>query len=421
MATFTMLTDELIVSKIRNAKRRVVYIAPGIWSSTAAQAIIEYRKLNINAALDIIVDPDPQVFRLGYGDLEAIKNLEAKSISLRKCKGIRIGLLITDDEAWFYTPTPQLIEQEKTVRSEFVPNSIVFGIEEANHILRSIAPQLMFEEESEMNAASRKQLVIDVPLSEITSEPLLIGDIENIEESLVECPPQQFDLARQVTVYSNYIQFVELSLEGTHLSRHTISIPQELMNLTRDKKDQDRLKASYQLIRSDGDISGKVINEKVRVLREKYLKSLGNNYGNVILKQHKNEFIKDIKELEKELDKFKNSSLKKLEEEFKSCKSNLLSILKPVIKANPPDELKFGTNTSKPDAAAVIAYLKIKLDHVIPKADTFLNEMSIRYQFKDVTYETLHDESFIKKLHEAFPYANLPQIPINESRAITSK
>ncbi len=420
MATFQMLTDELLANIVESAQRRVVYMAPGIWLSVA-KAIAGYKSQNNRAALEIILDPDPQIHRLGYGDIEAIRYLETESIHLRKCPGVRIGLLIADDEAWFFTPTPRLVEEEPTSKSAFAPNSVIVSPEQANQLISAIAPQLMVDEIIERNIVAKIPPLVRVPKPEIAIETFNSRDMEDIESSLEKCPPQQFDLARQVNVYSSYIQFVELSLEGTHLTRHTISIPQELLNLASDEKDQDRLKSSYQLIRSDSDLSGKVMHKKVKALRDKYLKSLGSRYGTVMLKQHKNDFIIEIEKLQEELNGFKKDVQSKLEDEFEACKNNLISILKPIITKNPPDELKYGINTIAPDEVTVMMYLDEKLASIIPKAEHFVKDMIIRYIFKEVTYEMLHEESFIDNLQKAFPYAGLPDIPINEYRAAPIK
>jgi len=420
LATFQMLTDEIMADIVSSANQRVVYIAPGIWLSLA-KAISVYLKQNNAAALEIILDPDPQVYRLGYGDLDAIKHLDAEGIYLRKCPGIRVGLLIADKEAWFFTPTPRLVEEEPTSNSSFAPNSIAISLDQANQLLSAVAPQLVLDEMLEQNSAVNKLPVVGVPKPEIAHETFNMKDMQELETDLKKCPPQQFDLARQVNVYSSYIQFVELSLEGTHLTRHTISIPQELLNLATDEKDKDRLKASYQLIRTGSDLSGKMMHEKVKSLRNKYLKSLGSRYGTVILKQHKDDLIKDLEQLQAELGSFKQSVQSKLEEEFETCKKNLKGILGPAIEENPPDELKYGINTAEPDNQAVDMYLDTKLKNIIPKTEDFVKDMVIRYQFKEVTYETLHEEAFIAGLRKAFPYAGLPDIPINEYKAAPVK
>lgn len=420
MATFQMLTDEMQAELISNSSQRVVYVAPGIWLPVA-KAVSVYQKRNMEASLEIILDPDPQVYRLGYGELGAIKHLDDEGIYLRKCLGIRVGLLIADKKAWFFTPTPRLVEEESTSNSSFAPNSISINLNQADQLLSAIAPHLVLGEMLELNAVANKPPVICVRKPEIADQTFNLEDMQNLEADLIKCPPQKFDLARQVNVYSSYIQFVELSLEGTHLTRHTISIPQKLLNLASNENDKDRLKASYQLIKSDSELSGKAMHEKVKALRDKYLKSLGNRYGTVILKQHKNDFSQELMILRKELSCFKQFVQSKLEEEFEECKKNLKGILKPAIEKNPPDELKYGISTSTLDKSAVDKYLDKKIQGIIPKTEDFVKDMDIHCQFKEVTYETLHEENFIACLSKAFPYEDLPVIPIKECKAAPVK
>lgn len=417
MAIFQMLTNDILVDIVSKANQRVIYIAPGIWLNVA-KALSKYQRQNEAAALEIILDPNPQVCRLGYGELEAIKHLDAEDIYLRKCPGIRVGLLIVDKEAWFFTPTPQLVEEELTSMSNFSPNAVAISLDEANQLLGAIAPKLVVEE---LLGKDNKLSVIGVPTPEIAHQTFEPKDLHELEADLEKCPPQQFDLARQVNVYSSYIQFVELNLEGTHLTRHTVSIPQELLNLASSQKDKDRLKASYQIIKPGSKLSGKEMHEKVKAVRDKYLKSIGNNYGRVILKQHKDAFTKDLIKLQNELNSYKGKVQTNLDKEIKECTKSLKGILGPAIQKNPPDELKYGINTAKPDKATVDKYLDKKLETIIPGAEDFVNDMVIRCQFKDVTYEMLHEDSFIDGLHKAFPYAGWPQIPINEYKAAPVK
>lgn len=417
MATFQMLTNEMLIDIIGKATQRIVYISPGIWFPVA-KALSNYRKQNQTAALEIILDPDPQVCRLGYGELDAIKHLDAEDIDLRKCSGIRIGLVIADRDAWFFTPIPLLVEEEPTRMSNFAPNAIAVSLDQANQLLGAVAPKLVVEE---LLNRDDKPPVVGVPTPEIAHETFKPKDLEILEIDLERCPAQQFDLARQVNVYSSYIQFVELNLEGTHLTRHTVSIPQELLNLASNQMDKDRLKASYQVIRPGSKLSGKDMHDKVKMVRNKFLHSIGNGYGTVILKQHKDAFMKDIATLRNELDCYKEKVRMNLKKEINECTKNLKGILGPAIQRNPPDELKYGITTPKPDKATVDKYLDWKLETIIPRAEDFVNDMVLRCQFKDVTYEMLHEDAFIDRLHNALPHAGLPRIPLDEYKAVAEK
>lgn len=102
------------------------------------------------------------------------------------------------------------------------------------------------------------------------------------------------ELARRVRVYHSYVQFVELKLIGCNIERHTITIPAKLLNLTKNSEEKERLKATYRLLGENSKITGKVIDERVNNVRKKYIRSLGPRFGNVILRQKKEEFQKEV-------------------------------------------------------------------------------------------------------------------------------
>ena len=225
-------------------------------------------------------------------------------------------------------------------------------------------------------------------------------------------------MTRQVQVYHSYVQFVELRLTGTTLSRHTITIPPELLNVNRSKELQERLRSTYRLIDEKSSISGKEINEKVAQLRKSYLRSLGPRFGTVILRQVKDEFQKQVEDVRKQLEVFKKKVQSDLKNEFKSCKTELKKILSPGIKENPPDELRLGITTKKPTQEQVNRYLEDKLNSIIPDVESFVTDMYLQCDFKDVTYESLNDGMFITAMRKAYPYMEWPELPYDQYKAV---
>jgi len=93
---FLGLKVERICEEINSAKRRVIYVAPGI-RKTVSEAIIKTVTRLGPDSTTVIVDCDETSCRLGYGDTEAIKLLTSKGVIVRQSKGLRFGLLICDD------------------------------------------------------------------------------------------------------------------------------------------------------------------------------------------------------------------------------------------------------------------------------------------------------------------------------------
>ena len=69
--------------------------------------------------ITIVLDSDPEVYRLSYGVQATLKTLEALSskkaaVNLRLQEGIRIGLVVSDDRTMVFSPTPRMIEAGAT-------------------------------------------------------------------------------------------------------------------------------------------------------------------------------------------------------------------------------------------------------------------------------------------------------------------
>ena len=71
----TVANDESLVALIRAATRRLVVLAPG-FSKPVAEAIVDaWNRLGPHV-VSVIADVDAEVYRLGYGDFDALKRLE---------------------------------------------------------------------------------------------------------------------------------------------------------------------------------------------------------------------------------------------------------------------------------------------------------------------------------------------------------
>jgi hypothetical protein len=78
-------------------------------------------------AITVILDADPEVYRLGYGTISALKHLQGASnlnqLDLRTQAGGRIGVVISDDVTMLFAPVPMLIEAGSTTNDK--PNAII--------------------------------------------------------------------------------------------------------------------------------------------------------------------------------------------------------------------------------------------------------------------------------------------------------
>lgn len=420
METLTTITTARICELIAAAERRVVYAAPGIFLDTA-HAIQDFFLHHSQSSLDeqncfeVIVDPDPEICRLGYGNFEALKLLtETLGLAIRKAEGLRIGVLIVDDAAWIYSPTPQVVEAEPETAK---PNAIAVCSSQAERLIASLAPRMQAPPSADaptdsIEAAPAEGVeAIPPPMPEIGNEIIRPAELKAVEEDLKRCPPQSFDLTRRVRVYSGLVQFVELNLTGCHLGRHTISLPADLMNLPGGDTQRDRLKATYRLVDETSAFNreAKKIEARVAEIRKTFLRSLGKRLGTVVLKSKKEAFQAEVEKARAELVKFSADAKAKLQTEITACRDGLIKTLLPIVKDHPPKSLLYNISNDAPTEDQAHKYLETELKKVIPAVDKLIGEMKLHCDYKDVTYDMLNDKEFQEKLRSEFPYENFPQ------------
>lgn len=209
--TFTVATDEKLVELIKAARKRLVVVAPALTASVATA--IASRCSDDAVEMTVVLDADPEVYRLGYGDPSALNPLRMamteNGLALALQPGVRIGMVISDEKMLIYSPVPRLIEAGSDVATK--PNAIMVG------------------EGAVERAASAARGETDG--AEIGRYGLSPDDIEKIEKSLSEEPPQAFNISRAVRVFSSQAEFVELEIEHLRLTTRRVPLPPELLGI----------------------------------------------------------------------------------------------------------------------------------------------------------------------------------------------
>lgn len=133
--TFAVASDEALVGLIRGARNRLVVIAPALTKAVAEAISHRLRDLG-TLDITVILDSDPEVYRLGFGDVDALEAFRQTSadthLPLHEQPGVRIGVVISDDTTMVYSPVSQNIEAGST--SVEKPNAIVLKGQSADHI-----------------------------------------------------------------------------------------------------------------------------------------------------------------------------------------------------------------------------------------------------------------------------------------------
>ena len=362
-------------------------MSPGLDKVIANALISIAKKIGINN-VSVLLDISESVLRYGYGSIDGITQLKENGITIKEADGIRIGALVYDDEGLIFTPTPLLIEAGKKELNQ--PNAIKATSEQIKDIVNAITPQ----------QSSKNKKKPEIGINQVNQTK-----IEKVTHAINENPPQKFDVARRVQVFSTAIEFVEIKLKGCEIQRHSVSIPTDLLVGRADSTTKRQLKAGFNIIEKDSALSGGSIRNKVNELKKSFTKSIP-KYGNVLLKAKKKQFKNAIDELKEDINKFQKNVEEKLEEEIKKAKDRLMKLLIPAVRENPPDDLLGQIQGDKPADEQVKKYLKLRLEKIFPSANNITQAMSLDCIIKAVTYETISSQEFQKKIKNAYPLIN---------------
>jgi hypothetical protein len=389
----------------------LVLVSPGLSRGVAGALAERIRRDGGPSAIAVILDVDPEVCRLGYGEIEAIDLLRpalaARGFELQMQKGIRIGLAMADSEVLIYSPTPMLLEAGSN--SEEKPNAI--------HISNASTPDIAAA--CGAGEGTESALLQEVGL-EVASKSL----IDETKADLKENPPRQFDLARLERVFNYKLEYVEFSLSQFRLNTRSISLPAELLGLG-DKKLKERIHNTFRVFETGtpfeieigqpespvaealfsvppAKVNEKWLSQRADELRKKYFVPLGaNSHGNLILKRRKEDFLKEVARLTALVTAYAAKVRESMAEKIAATRNELVESLFPRVKAAPPaDWLQRSVDGRLTDDA-----LRQRLEQEIDLAFADVQEHyepKISCVFKGVNYETITSDKNFREGIEAF-------------------
>lgn len=379
----TIANDDTLSALVLRARRRLVILAPALSNEVAASVEVQWRRLGANA-VSVVLDVDAEVYRLGYGDADALTRLERAAAelgtTLNRQLGIRIGIVIADDETLVYSPTPLLIEAGP--RRGSAPNAI-----------RLVSPPANVERELGRGPDGNKEQTIGLDKADKSR-------IAQVQQNLATNPPQKFDVARSVRVFNAAFEFVDFELAGTFIDRKTVPIPKHLSGVG-DKQTQEQLRTSFRILPPDHKLSGEHLQKDKALIAKKYLRMI-TGYGNVVLRSRKAEFEKDVEKLRADVQAFAAQVKGQLQGEMDKNRDALFKAFLPHIKRRPPQQWCSSDGT-KPDADTLRQFLHDELTRAFGTADQLIKQMEVTVVYKGVTFELLTNEKFLAVARNAVP------------------
>jgi len=396
-SVFVSMSDRKMASLIEAAKCRVAVATPAVRAETAKALQNASTRLGCDRVA-VVMDCDENVFRLGYGDIQAVKSLRDGGCVVRQSSGLRVGVLVCDELAWVFSPTALYVQAE--VQGDDTPNAVCLRASDVDRVFCSVFPG------KTANGAAKVGKADPPAEPEIGHEELNQQRLEQTEEALEQAPPVQFDIARQVHVFEPYLQYVELSLTGAAIQRNRVHIPKPVQSLGATKDLHGRLKTTLALFEKGGQLSSKGLESELNEIRKHFTRSLGKNHGRVMLKSKKGALIKRLAEFREKLLKHQEKLEDDLQEVLNRSSEEVLEYYLPLASANPPDDLVGGLIHEKPTDQDIRNWLKGELEKVFPQATDLIKKMTLEERYKDVTFETLNRADFLKSVKKAFPHVN---------------
>lgn len=237
MQVFRSIQDDDVVASIGRAQKRLVYVSPGV-SAVITKALSQCIEGRVAAQLMIVLDADEEACRLGYCDapsLEALMVTASKfNIPIRRQPGIRLGLLMSDDEVLIWTPSPLMFEAPRT-------GAQTNGL--------SFTPQTL----SEMPKALGVDPACPDIQPQIGQEVLQKEAVQIVVDAIKAAPPAPFDLSRLSRVFSAKFQFVETVLRGAELIKREMRLESLIVNSDAPEELQALLHTTVQPFNTDAD------------------------------------------------------------------------------------------------------------------------------------------------------------------------
>ena len=391
-------TDELychlssrdLAELIQGAEHQVCFVAPGIQMEPASAMAAVAKRIGSDR-LAVVLDFGEHVFRMGWGKLEAVEELRKAGIRIGDALGLRSGLVIVDLEGYSYTPTAELLESES--RSGL--NALRLSPGQVRHLVGRLVSV-------SSDDAGNEVRVVDLPgeTREVVEE-----QFKEVKLRLEEAPPVKFDVARQVNVFSPYLQFVELSLRGARVDRKRYAIPRTLTEVGRFRDLDGRMKTTFDLIaeESRNTVSAHEIEAQLECIRDEYTRALPREIGKgrVFLKARKAEMKARIRDLGKDLDMHQNRLEGVPAGILDDSRWRVIQYYERLVSRSPPHGLRLQCGDAL-RSADVQLWIGGCLSN-FPSVDSVVQKMKLHVDYKDVTYETLTNEGFVDWVAGAFP------------------
>lgn len=403
--TFTTASDETLMALIKGATTRLAVIAPGL--TTPVAKVLAARMDDLPAlSLTVVLDADAEVYRMGYGDPEALEIIREASknqmFDLREQPGVRIGVVIADDRTMVFAPVSRNVEAGSVTEDK--PNAIMLD-------------GCTTEKLAEAAGAAEGETEVGI----FGMEPVRVNQMM---ADLKENPPKPFNLTRQLRVFTSAAEFVELKVSNYQLSKRRVALPDEFVGVG-DATLKERISGQIRApldgigpqaieIEVDGE-QEKLLVDEAYIERER--KEIEDTFtyvlpkkGRLILKRDRADFDKQIARLRQIVTKYRDALRASIDIVREECQRQMFKEFAERWKVNPPSFLKRRSGGDDPER--IKAEILLRSDTLFSAIVNFA-EPEILVNYKGIVIEDIEDEDFRSMLRAAMEKARVDQATID--------
>jgi hypothetical protein len=352
-----------------------------------------------------VLDSDPEVYRLGFGEDTALDSIRAASAAnlfdLREQAGVRIGVVIADDTTMVYSPVSKNIEAGST--SVEKPNAIVLSGSAADRIAKA--------------AGSSRSIEAHTP--EVGNMALEPSKVQAMQADLKANPPKPFDITRKLNVFTSKVQYVEFTASNYRLTTRQVRLPPELVDVANDdlkNRISSRISAPFDDVGKLDiavDDDGKALTIKVdddwlkkerKRIEDEYTYPIP-NFGRVILYSDRHAFDKAARRFQAIVERYQAALRDALLTKQSEFEKRIIDEFSPRWEQNPPKHFaRYGIEPVPEKIKADLQHLaKVIFDNAI----TF-DAPIVKILYKNIAPENVRDGSFLDTLKKIMVAKRVP-------------
>ena len=426
--------EKQLAEWIDGATAAIRYLGPAITEDVARRILAAEKRTGQRN--HVVIELDDEMDRSGYGQTAAVRILHEGGAMLHRRHGLRVAALTAPGLGIVWSPIAQRVDPidrvsvngiwmegseqrellhwigrmmgdqppSEPTRDPEPQHPLALGAHVGSEPSVALEPLTRFEQTQAAVEASREE---EPPRSEPVPElpapdepkvevsPLEEENLQQVERTLREHPPRDFQKEKATEVYQGYVGFIEIHVSGASLaSATTMAIPKDLTELGLENDLRNRLSEKMRIDLSDKvDLGASDVNKRVDAFREIFTKQMGQPLGRIYKKGDWGVMQAKWAEIERLVQAANEKIRRSLHQAVEKTITDAAADWAKAIARNPSVKNR-GSYTKDKVRSLLNAQWDQKQRATVVTVHLFA---------KDLTWATLNDPAVRRKIEEAYP------------------